>query len=305
MPTRPPKELYDPDLIVEGTRAIRQRFEPALREVICYGAHWVDRVLKEKPKPVTAATLPCVSLQYQVLEALDASLVLLRQACAIGMRQHLRTAFEGSLSLEYILEEDTERRGAAYFVADVHIRLDWYDVHDAGSTQGQRFQERCARDRYLKGIGGDRMEGLVEERKRLESAFEGDAMKEASEEYMRAKGNKSSQPKWYSLFKGPRNLRELADRLKAPGMYDILYREWSATAHAQDMRRHMLNTGDGNLALVGLRDGRQINTAGTFALLFGVEATRTFLLGLWPEVVRSGEFASWYATEVRAALIGA
>ena len=304
MPTTPPESLYSPDLIVEGTRATRERYEPVIKEIIHYGVSAVDTALRWDPKAVDDAKLSCISLYYQVLETFDTTLVLLRQACAIGMRLALRSAFEGILGLEYMLREDSARRGRSYLVADAHTRIAVYLLVDINTPEGRDFQKRLSKDEFTGGgLSGFEFKDFAAQRANLERGLRNDSLREIEREYQRVKKKFKQRPKWYALYGGPRDLRQLAHRLGKSATYDVLYRQWSDTAHLTDLKRHM-GTESGQLKVVGLRDARGLTSVSGLATTFGVTATRIFLQGILPDRISSGEFKRWYTQEIRHAIPG-
>ncbi|MCH7589398.1 MAG: hypothetical protein IIC78_15380, partial [Chloroflexi bacterium] len=116
------------------------------------------------------------------------------------------------------------------------------------------------------------------------------------EEIMREiEGHRRSRPHWYSLFGGPSNLRELAQYLQRHLQYEVLYRQWSQSAHAQDFYPFIAPGQSGEKRVRGLRDLASTNEVVTFAATFLIDSTRLlinkFHLGeLW---------GNWYIREVR------
>jgi hypothetical protein len=56
--------------------------------------------------------------------------------------------------------------------------------------------------------------------------------------------SRKGDPEWYSLFSGPKNLEQLAYKVKCAGPYQLLYRPWSGQAHAASTMRNLRESED-------------------------------------------------------------
>ncbi len=70
----------------------------------------------------------------------------------------------------------------------------------------------------------------------LEALLNKPDWREAADEFEAARKRLRRRPEWCQLFdpEAPGSLEELAVRVGCGGQYEILYRYWSATAHAGD-----------------------------------------------------------------------
>jgi len=103
------------------------------------------------------------------------------------------------------------------------------------------------------------------------------------------------EPPWYRLYDGPRDLRSLAQHLRRNAQYDVLYRQWSLSAHAQDFSPFLTRGADEARAVKGLRDITSAKQVTTFAVTFLIDATRLIIDKFHP-----GElWGNWYFREVR------
>ena len=111
------------------------------------------------------------------------------------------------------------------------------------------------------------------------------------QDFMQLRGRR----KWYRLYGGPNNIRELAHHVGRAAQYDFLYRYWSRVSHAHDFAPFIARTPDGKGTIRGIRDPNDLRSVANFAATFMLGATR-ILIGKF----RPGEdIRTWYLRDVR------
>ena len=206
----------------------------------------------------------------------------------------LRSSFEALLSIEYILENEANyvQRSLAWIVGYVHKRIDMYERLDPSTNKGQEAKKLFDDDSAMTIIRTPiaPLADVQKAKEKLQSMLTKPHLQIIEAEY-----SKYTKPKWYRLFGGPNDLRTLAQRLRRGGHYEILYRQWSTTAHAQDFLPFIDRTDEGKSAIKRLRDPSRIKEIAGLAAIFILRATRLILKKL-----RSGEdLAPWYKREVQ------
>ena len=170
-------------------------------------------------------------LTRHVCEFIDGVSVLSASGCNESCKPLLRSAFEAFISVCYILEKDTERRALAYQVVHAHNRIKLYRSMMPTEQAGQELRKTIQSDPigvkvnlpildYQKAI--DNLENLF-----LRPEYAG-----VEQAWQMAKNQSRGEPKWFSLFGGPINIRALAIQTKHGGWYELLYRRWSEAVHA-------------------------------------------------------------------------
>lgn len=297
--TIPPSNLYDPDHAVADSHALSSVAAPVLREVIAQGAAVLARCEASvgakfpPPQDPHLAVLLCL---HQELEALDAANELLRIGRAAGAIPSLRSAFESVLSIEFLLADDTERRGYAYLVTAQKDRLRLIEQLTPGTERRKHVEALAKRDRFFQSAPPLHPDApkLLDNHLRLLSR---PGWKEAAGAWdARKSAMRGGRPAWYSLNGGPVGLEQLADAVGRPYEYEVLYRGWSNTAHGHDPSR-VIRGEDGELGYAMIPDYRGLQTAYTFAIGFGTEAVRRVLLHYRDE---EDFFRRWYAEKVSA-----
>src|SRR5262249_45649022 len=107
-------------------------------------------------------------------------------------------------------------------------------------------------------------------------------------EWQRLKAlNKNRDPEWYSLFGGPKNVRELAIHLGMAGMYEFLYSFWSESGHA-GMAMEAIGRKGGATVLRPIRHPEQLQPAvqhaASFALLLAKRLVEVYAPAKWPQL---------------------
>lgn len=137
------RRLEDPDTI-----NTLELYAEALDEVVDFGTHilfWeCDR---EEDK---FYRLPVIAYFRQILELIDAISVLLRSRAVPPCVVLMRSLFESTLGLEYMLKEDSKRRGQCYFFFD-HAKQLTFDQHHDPSHESYKEYKRLYHHSQLIG----------------------------------------------------------------------------------------------------------------------------------------------------------
>lgn len=176
-------------------------------------------------------------LLREIASLLDGVGVLVEKGSVEQCGRLLRSALEAAFYLEYILQEDTERRALAYQVA--------YFYRQRKNDRRLDPKEDAYKD-LIKELEGDQIttslrvppEALARIRA-IPKEMKDPVYAEVQAEWKRVKRKiktenlrigKRGDPLWHSLFDGPTNIRELTKRIKLLSMY-LVYEEWSAEVH--------------------------------------------------------------------------
>lgn len=173
-------------------------------------------------------------LMFDFAEAIDGVSVLARGGSAKNCPQLLRTALEVELSLRYMMEhKDTyEQRCHAYEFYHHRDKLKWAHRCDPGSQVGRQLRAELAGDPFadiFDVTGIDPAEVARDHDARMNSPrYTG-----VKAELARMKAGKIKDGGWFSLWGGPKNVRDLAIHLRRGALYEALYRGWSSVTHGE------------------------------------------------------------------------
>jgi hypothetical protein len=202
----------------------------------------------------------------------------------------LRNSLEAWLSLEYIFESDFSRRSLSWLCEYNHNRLRAYRLADRSCPAGKDF-ERALKKEFGGKNTMDQRE-VKEAIKNLESIFRAPHMVPILQEYR----SKKRRPRWFSMFRGPGNLRDLAEQLGYAVLYDVFYRTWSGVTHATDLSGNLSTLSTGEAAFKSIRYPEALPQRGLDAIHLLTHATKAML-----DHYRSGEeesFGRWHTEKV-------
>ena len=286
--------LLDREASLVQSAEIRELGRPVLRSVVNEAVGIFER--SSRTPGNGDENLGILMPFHHAIEMLDGVEVLLDASCVVASQTPLRSAFEASLTVRYVLAHDIERRALSYVICDIYEQLYWYDEQDPESDRGKRFRD----DMGLEEGSEFPMADVAEVRRAAESRraiLAKDPYPPIAEEYERVKKERRGPMKWYSLFGGPGNLRELAMSLGQLDDYLVLYRRWSKAAHATDLISKVTKTHDRTAPTIPVVRS-PIGMTGTYLLGIGigVEATHAVMQHYRPG--ESARFAEWFREEV-------
>jgi hypothetical protein len=246
-------------------------------------------IVQEAAAPTTEEYhTPILMLVRHVIESLDGVSILVAKGGSHPCQPLLRSALEAVLGVLYILEKDTKQRALAYQVAHAHKKIKLYDRLDHTTQAGMELR---------KLLEGDLMEGFFNALPflnypkmiaNLQAMLVKPDFQPIEAEWQRMKAlNKKRDPEWYSLFGGPKNVRELAVHLGMAGMYEFLYRFWSESVHA-GMAMEAIGTKSGVTVIRPIRHPEQLQSAvqhaAAFALLLAKRLVEVYAPAKWPQL---------------------
>lgn len=293
MPTKPHEAILYRELSIVEAKELIDISSSLLKEQVNHGTNALVRC-QTSAKGAVDVDLSVLAIYRHILEVTDGLEILTSHGCVIPALQLLRSAFEGYLSMEYILEENQyyESRSLSWLVGYVHERLNIYKRLNPSTTKGIEAK-RVFEDDLVASSILPLVYPLSEKNQlaidNLESFLLKDHIKPINEEYMKQKN-----PKWYTLYDGPHNIRELAIHLHRGGMYEILYRYWSRSAHSQDLLTFISRTSNGEPTIGKIRNTKDLAEVVSLASTFLLSTTRLIL-----KKFRPGEdLSTWFKREI-------
>jgi len=285
--------LLQREISLVASANLRNNAGPVLREVVDYGLAAFERcsATAEGHDTPMGVLFPFL----HTLEMLDGAEILLNAAADIAATLSLRAAFEALLSMDWVAREDSERRGAAYVVAEVHRRLARMERYDPQTERGKQLRAVLATDEIGKTLLLPDIPDAATDRAEIRTLLDEAHLKDAADEYERVRLTMNRTPEFYALWDGPRDLEQLARQLGRSAYYEILYRPWSGTAHANDLARQLGHI-DGAPAITRLRNGSGLGPAYAHAIHIGLQAIEVALTKYRLDELKS--FWTWYKTKI-------
>ena len=112
---------YDEQFIADNL----QQFLDVLDDVVNYGTHLILRCINDSEKSIKDVVVVTILLK-QLIEQLDASSVLLKSGCVLPTYLNLRSAFEASVFIEWIINSDADEKAKAYYIWNIRRTLKWH-----------------------------------------------------------------------------------------------------------------------------------------------------------------------------------
>ena len=292
MPTDPHPDILYRDFAIVQVRDAFPRAAPLLREVVNFATNAFVRCLSYGEGEENLHLAP-FALHRHILELTDSIEVLVNNGCPAACNANLRSSFEALLSLEYMTEPgaDYRTRSLSWLAAYARDHLRTYRALLQSSSEGKDFLSAIQNDKTVREFPPFPQDKVADGIARMERLLAREQFRAIQEEFAKFK----REPRWYHLFGGPANLHDLADHLRRPAQYDVLYRQWSLTTHGLDFFPFIAPAPPGQKAIRGLRDVASTNEVTTFAATFLIDGTRLLLDKFHP-----GEaWGNWYMREVR------
>lgn len=289
---KPIPELLDRDQATgEAGKAFQGLYWVLMRDVNM-GTHVMQWVLS-KPKLETWEAVALAFFRH-VVELADAGSALIRERIDKPCMLMARSQFETWVALKYLLAAEHETRAQAYVYCDRMESLRAAEKFIVSAEKNDSGDEHTA-EVYRNGLGK-----AQESRARLEELLAKDSYGLIRDEYAKSSGNKTRAIKWYSLFGGPSNLRELSKRTGDEHYYVWLYKTWSGHLHGERTLTALSKQDVGKMAMEGFRNGEHAPEITVCMHSFTVGAARNIVESIVP--ARREDFCDWYLRQGRTKL---
>jgi len=174
--------------------------------------------------------LAVLVLGRHVVEYLDGVCLLIGKGSVLPCFPLLRSIFDAWLGAQFIMQADSDNRGAAYFVMQINQDKAFWELLDPTTNRGKELRRELKND-VMGPAAFDRFP-LQEVKNRI-ADLDADLADPAIQAAARAFENMPKNcPEWYSIFGGRNNLRELAQSLSLISLYELYYRPWCRQIHA-------------------------------------------------------------------------
>jgi hypothetical protein len=169
-------------------------------------------------------------------------------------------------------------------------------AQDPNTPEGSAFLEYISDDPYSGDHKSIQVQDLKERLKEIDDLISTPDFQAIAEEYRRVRKTRGGKPNWYSLYDGPRTIKDLARFLKRGASYAILYKGWSERMHSVDAIDRILTHDSSGPSARPLRDATELNSTVDFAITFAIDAARCLIRYYRPEEELA--FAKWLANEI-------
>jgi len=226
----------------EEPRAVAEQYfarqTELMRDLANYGSNLVIRAFNSSPKKM-AEIIVCGVLLKQVVAMVDAAEVLFSAGCGHAAFLPVRTAFEASIYIDWILLADSERRATRYLVGNYRDERVWANRAISGTTEEISFSK------VVNDLGVDIHKNrptLTADAKMLlgevNRVLAQPELLEIDKEFTEVWKKRKREPKWYALD-SLTSIRQIADKVGRLAEYEFFYSKGSQVAHTDSYKDHI------------------------------------------------------------------
>jgi len=299
-----PIENLLPQKNEEAAQIILDQCSNLIDKVIAFGTHvlkWeFDKNLKGDKE------VPPLMFLRKLLDTGDAISILLRKSSIDSAKTLVRNLLETGFGLEYLIEDDQERRALSYLVCNYINQIKTLESHVSSTERGKQFKTELKKTKFINKKPVEKYfdeNGLQEQIEDIYKLLESDLYSDVYEEFKKVSrknknvSRKRKNPNWYHLFEGPKDIERLAGRLKLNTYYQVHYREYSKETHSSNVYQgKLVKNSNGGTDIFQLRFIKDADTV--------AQNTVTTLLRLIQEYIdlrlpeRKIEHTNWHVNEI-------
>jgi hypothetical protein len=294
--TEPIKNII-PREVDKNVQPILNSFADMLDEIVNFGSHilqWDSKVEGDEKVGGEENICPIVMLRH-FLDLLDSVSILVRHTCGDPSKLLIRSAFETTLSLEYLFEKDTDNRAMAFIVSDILNQIKNIKKFSLTTKEGEELNKTLKSESHHILNDLNKKHDLEKILADKESILKLPQFQKAYKEYLRLKSTGEKNPKWYRFYEGPKNIELLAKHLQQKSSYELLYRKWSGSVHGTDIYLGKLTANNkGFTELVQLRYVKDVQEVVRFSMSLSLMVFKVYTKNRIPE--KQQTFIDWYLT---------
>lgn len=225
----------------ETTRVqISKNFGPqldVLRDVVDYGSNLIFRAFASSERDMVAI-VTCFVFLKQIVAMTDSIEVLLKEGAGHACHLPVRSAFEASLYLHYIVEGDSAKRAYRYYAANLREQANWAKKLTPGTPESEQLQALQESVGISTPFPSEVLEAATASLEEVERILRQPHLATAEAELAAAKKRGNRHPSWYSM-EGHTTLRKLAIHLSQLVEYETFYARGSQVIHTGSYRDHV------------------------------------------------------------------
>lgn len=328
MPTKPnldfiPRDIYDPEF-----QEILDQYSFVLEELVNFASH-VAKWCSQKIHGGEELAPLFLSFRH-IFELIDAISVLVKHSCIDPCQHLLRSIYESVLSVRYLLEKDSERRGRAFMTCVWHQTINDIRKWNPEDEMHKQLLAKKRKDKLMKDKTFSQIPDAKERIKILEEHLNSEEYLDSENEYQRLRNvikvkKKNIPPRkniwqsmvhcfrdltkkkskrtpikrlnWYSMHDGPTNIEGLADYLRSPLEYEFRYRKWSGLVHGIDIILDYIDVVDDSTTFLSqVRLPTNAYDVTYTALNYGLEIIPLYIEKFVPN--KAEDMKDWYSKVV-------
>ncbi len=217
--------IIDDDYIM----SLLNSYSSVLTEIVNFSSHILLWDIKKK-REGKDNHIPTLFLR-NMIDLIDGIAILTKSSSIDTAKLLVRSLFENNLYLTYMLQGDEKLLSRCFMVWRVKNQIKTMKQYVSSNQSSKEFFSKLKKDHIDVELGKylDRKD-TIEFLKTKADLLKRDDWKKVAIEYEKtAKRNRN--PKWYSLYDGPRNIEGLSLHLRKSFHYNFIYRNLSQYSH--------------------------------------------------------------------------
>ncbi len=168
---------------------------------------------------------------------------------------------------------------------------------DPDSAEGVKVKDLFDKEQKIKFKPASDLNQLRKVIEGKEKMLQNEPFKKIFQKYQHLKKARSGkQIRWYSFFGGPTDIRSLASHLKMESFYFLLYKKWSGSVHASDIRKgKVIQRDTKSVYIIQLRHSKDIQNVVSYCISFSIMTFNSFIKTRIPE--RLPTLKNWYTRQ--------
>lgn len=290
--TKPIENIIPRDLD-KGLQQTLSEFSQAIDELVNFGSQIILWDLQTAGKHEDH--LPATLFLRNFLEEIDAISILVKNSSIDPSKNLLRTTLENLFYIEYLLEADTYNRSMAFLITNAFKNRNLALKVDGKSQAYLDFNKIFKADKLIKNSPPAILKEADKFLENSEKLINSKRYSPFKIEYERTNKVLKKPPEWYSLFNGPRSIKDLATYLKYPALYEVLFRGWSPSSHGTDIIQGKLtSSGVGTAEIVQIRYSKDAQSVTNHCFNLCLLLFKTFIQKRIPS--KFTEYQNWHSS---------
>jgi len=242
------KPLLDPETV---TADIEQHLRPwtdLIRDITNYGSNLIPRCFVSSDRSLKDAVVLAILLR-QVVAMLDSVAILLKNGAVHAAQLQLRALFEASVYIDWILENESEKKALYYYVHNLRRKRLWANRSQPGSPESKEFIDMMNEAGVQ--ISEQAKEAARKQLQEIARVLSQAALTQVNDDFDKHRKGKRYDPAWYAPL-GQQSLGTMARAVGKRTLYTILYSGASEVMHTSNYEHH-IKMGKGEVTFQPIR----------------------------------------------------
>jgi hypothetical protein len=203
-----------------------------LEQLVNYGTNLVPRCFESSPKLRSDVIVLLVFARHAVT-MLDGFHILLAKCATTPAISILRSLLESSITLEWILQSETERRTTAYYVWELRRKRWWARTVRPGTKEYAAHEKHMEYSGIPAGFPGTPEPDLDQQIRQIDGVL-GKPQFATINAAFESKARRGRDSDWYVPV-GASSVRDMAIQVQREHEYKVLYAEFSKITHGNPL----------------------------------------------------------------------